>query len=58
VSAEIIPMAICAFCSKHAREVEILIAGAGVMVCDRCVDTCSEIVKEARSKKAAKEAAP
>lgn len=41
----------CDFCQKTQHQVEILIAGPGVMICDECVDLCIEIIAQARKKK-------
>jgi hypothetical protein len=48
----------CSFCGANGHEVEKLIAGGGkvasghpVMICDRCVDLCADIVAEYRSGK-------
>lgn len=34
----------CSFCGKRANEVERLIAGPKVFICDGCVDACIEIL--------------
>jgi hypothetical protein len=34
----------CSFCSKTASEVERLVAGPGVRVCDQCLDFCAEVI--------------
>ena len=46
----------CSFCSANGHEVEKLIAGGGrvasghpVMICDKCVDLCTDIVAEHRA---------
>ena len=41
----------CDFCGKFSNELEILIKGPIVGICDECVDTCAEIVTEQRNKK-------
>lgn len=45
----------CSFCGKSQDEVEKLIAGPGVCICDECVELCMEIVEDgtpaARGKK-------
>jgi len=38
----------CSFCAKPAAEVEKVIAGPGVYICDECVDLCGEILGEER----------
>src|SRR5436305_13105979 len=37
---------LCSFCGKSARQVEKLIAGPGVYICDECIDLCNEIIDE------------
>jgi ClpX C4-type zinc finger len=39
----------CSFCGKGQSQVEVLIAGPGVAICNECVDLCDEIVADARS---------
>jgi hypothetical protein len=34
----------CSFCSKRQKDVEKLIAGPGVYICDECVRLCNEIM--------------
>jgi len=34
----------CSFCHKSQEQVEILIAGPGVFICDACVDICNQII--------------
>ena len=34
----------CSFCGKHHDEVEKLIAGPEVYICDECIELCNEIV--------------
>ena len=36
----------CSFCGKSQDEVDKLIAGPGVCICDECIELCSEIVEE------------
>ena len=36
----------CSFCVKPDNEVNKLIAGAGVYICDACVSTCNDILAE------------
>jgi hypothetical protein len=38
----------CSFCHKNGTQVEKLIAGAGVNICNECVDLCGDILKEER----------
>jgi hypothetical protein len=35
----------CSFCGKSQHEVQKLIAGPGVFICDECVDLCTDIVE-------------
>lgn len=39
----------CSFCDKQQRQVEILVAGPGVAICNECVDLCNEIIVDARA---------
>ena len=43
----------CSFCGKRHDEVNKLIAGPDVNICDECVSLCSEIVAEDRARKGA-----
>lgn len=36
----------CSFCGKSAAQVMRLISGAGVFICNECVELCQEIVAE------------
>lgn len=45
------PMLYCSFCSKSQKEVQQLIAGPGVYVCNECVDLCNDILLEESKKK-------
>lgn len=37
---------ICSFCGKNSKEVEKLIAGPNVFICNECVDLCDSIIVE------------
>ena len=37
----------CSFCQRLAPEVNKLIAGPGLYICDRCVGACVEILEQA-----------
>ncbi|MFI9389081.1 ClpX C4-type zinc finger protein [Kutzneria sp. NPDC052558] len=39
----------CSFCTKSQDDVEKLIAGPGVYICDRCVDLCVHIIANEKS---------
>ena len=41
----------CSFCGKRHDEVNKLIAGPDVNICDECVHLCGEIVSEDRARK-------
>ncbi|HOS04043.1 MAG TPA: ClpX C4-type zinc finger protein, partial [Candidatus Hydrogenedentes bacterium] len=41
----------CSFCGKRHDEVNKLIAGPDVNICDECVQLCAEIVAEDRARK-------
>ncbi len=36
----------CSFCGKNQKEVNKLIAGPAVYICDECIQLCSEIIQE------------
>jgi ATP-dependent Clp protease ATP-binding subunit ClpX len=36
----------CSFCSAYEDEVQVLIAGPAVFICDVCVGQCVEIIAE------------
>ena len=40
----------CNFCSKKRTEVVKLVAGAGVFICDECINLCHDIIKEETKK--------
>jgi ATP-dependent Clp protease ATP-binding subunit ClpX len=40
----------CSFCGKHQRQVNKLIAGPGVYICNQCIDLCVEIIAQERPK--------
>jgi transcription elongation factor Elf1 len=40
----------CSFCGKHQRQVNKLIAGPGVYICNQCIDLCVEIIAQQRPK--------
>jgi ATP-dependent protease Clp ATPase subunit len=44
----------CSFCGKSARDVEKLIAGPEVFICDACVEISVEIIEEEKEEKAAR----
>jgi hypothetical protein len=35
----------CTFCLKPTNEVETMVAGPGVYICDECVGLCAELIK-------------
>lgn len=39
----------CSFCGKRQTQVQRLIAGPGVYICDECIGLCNEILHEAPS---------
>ncbi|WP_295164177.1 ATP-dependent protease ATP-binding subunit ClpX [uncultured Buchnera sp.] len=41
----------CSFCGKSQKEVEKLIAGPAVYICDECIRLCNNIVKETKTTK-------
>ncbi|MBL7180248.1 MAG: ATP-dependent Clp protease ATP-binding subunit ClpX [Desulfobacterales bacterium] len=40
----------CSFCGKNQKDVQKLIAGPAVYICDECIQLCSEIIEEEREK--------
>ena len=36
----------CSFCGKTQEEVERIIAGPGVYICDECIELCAAIMNE------------
>ncbi len=40
----------CSFCGKNNHEIDQLIAGPSVFICDECVELCMSIVLEKRTK--------
>ena len=36
----------CSFCGKNQHEVNKLVAGPAVFICDKCIDLCSDIIDE------------
>ena len=42
----------CSFCGKNQKEVNKLIAGPAVYICDECIQLCSEIIDEETQKDA------
>ncbi len=36
----------CSFCGKSQEQVQKLVAGPGVYICDECIDLCNEIIEE------------
>lgn len=38
----------CSFCGKAQTEVETLVAGPGVFICDECVQLCRQVIKKKR----------
>jgi len=42
----------CSFCAKPSSEVEKVIAGPGVYICNECVGLCGDILKAERQKQA------
>jgi ATP-dependent Clp protease ATP-binding subunit ClpX len=43
----------CSFCGKSQKQVQQLIAGPGVYICDECVELCNEIIDERQAEKSA-----
>ncbi len=47
----------CSFCGKSQKQVQQLIAGPGVYICDECVELCNEIIEERLAEAGTEEAA-
>jgi ATP-dependent Clp protease ATP-binding subunit ClpX len=45
-------MIYCSFCGKNQDEVDKMIAGAGVHICNECVDLCIDVMQEEDQKNA------
>ncbi|MCP4297924.1 MAG: ATP-dependent Clp protease ATP-binding subunit ClpX [Proteobacteria bacterium] len=45
----------CSFCGKSQDEVEKIIAGPAVYICDECIELCNDIIEEERAKDEAPE---
>ena len=45
----------CSFCGKNQKEVNKLIAGPAVYICDECIQLCSEIIEEENENNADKD---
>lgn len=43
-----LPGSCCSFCGKTEAEVERLIAGPGVYICNECVEVCVEFLAQER----------
>lgn len=41
----------CSFCGRHQDEVNKLIAGVDVYICDECIQICNDILKEEQAEK-------
>lgn len=44
-------IAYCSFCTKPQTDVEVLVAGPGVYVCNECVSMCNEIIAQTSNAK-------
>ena len=36
----------CSFCGKTQEQVNRIVAGPGVYICNECIELCSEIIEE------------
>lgn len=50
VNNKMTPQPICSFCGRTSDEVERLIAGPGVYICNECIEVCDSILKEEHRK--------
>ena len=42
------PVVRCSFCNRWQHDVDELIAGPGVFICDECVDVCNDVLADAK----------
>ena len=42
----VVAMASCSFCLRPDTDVEVLVAGPAVYVCNECVDLCRQIIEQ------------
>jgi ATP-dependent Clp protease ATP-binding subunit ClpX len=49
---------ICSFCGKNQHEVEKLIAGPSVFICNECIDLCNNIIEEDEAESKVEETTP
>lgn len=40
------PLMYCMFCGKDQNEVDTLVAGPSVFICDECIEACNVIIRE------------
>lgn len=45
----------CSFCGKIEDEIEILVAGPAVYICNECIDICNFIIRHKKKQKQFKE---
>lgn len=45
----------CSFCGKHRTEVDQLVSGPGVFICNECVELCMEIVSRSEEEEVSEE---
>jgi len=46
---------ICNFCGKEDYDVDFLLCGPAIYICDECVILCAEILRDLRNERAIKE---
>jgi ATP-dependent protease Clp ATPase subunit len=52
------PVVRCSFCNHWQHDVDELIAGPGVFICDECVEVCNDVLAEAKRRLTSAEARP
>jgi len=45
---------ICSFCGKNSNQVDTIVTGPDVFICNECVSTASQIIRENSTKRLAK----
>ena len=48
---------VCSFCGKHKSEVQKIIAGPSVYICNECIDMCNEIINSAEEQQSLEQGA-
>ena len=41
----------CSFCGKDRKQVNTMVAGSDVYICDECIELCADVVDEEHSRR-------